>query len=256
MTTSSPPAAPTSSPLRGLRVLVTGASRGLGRGLTVSLLRQGATVLALARSSADLQALAAAMEQEARQTPSGQHGALLPQAGSMLDALVLEEACRQLQEQAGGLDLLIANAGVYGPHCPFQDADPAAWEEAFLVNTLGLSRSCRACVPALAASGRGQILVVGSAIGHTHGQHCSAYATSKAMSWSLVKCLSTDLAPLGIAVNELIPGPVNTAMNPGASTQPACREPDDPAFLELLNFLWNLPGKTPSGQSFSLRTVP
>jgi len=247
MTDPHAPSPGSTSPLQGLRVLITGASRGLGRGLTLSLLRQGATVLALARNGADLQALQAA---------AGQHGRLLLQAGSMLDALVLEQACRQLQEQAEGLDLLIANAGVYGPHAPFQDADPAGWEEALLVNTLGLSRSCRACIPALAASGRGQILVVGSAIGHTVGQHCSAYAISKAMAWSLVKCLSADLAPLAIAVNELIPGPVNTAMNPGAASQPACREPDDPAFVQLLSFLWQLPGKAPSGQSFSLRTVP
>ena len=247
--TSLQPPAPAS--LEELRVLITGASRGLGRGLTHSLLRQGATVLALARSATDLQELEAAVNRD----PS-HRGRLLLQVGSMLDVLVLKQATDQLQQQAGGLDLLIANAGVYGPYAAFQDANAEDWEEALLITTLGLSRSCRACIPALAASKRGQILVVGSAIGHTHGQHCSAYATSKAMAWSLVKCLSHDLSALDIAVNELIPGPVNTAMNPGASSQPACREADDPAFLNLLTYLWQLPGKLPSGQSCSLRTVP
>ena len=237
--------------LAGLRVLVTGSSRGLGRGLSQSLLRQGATVLALARNSGDLQTLKDAVEHDSAYT-----GKLLIQEGSMLDAFVLEQASQKLQQEADGLDLLVANAGVYGPHAAFQNANQSEWEEGVLVNVLGLSRSCRACIPALAASGRGQILVVGSAIGHTHGQHCSAYASSKAFSWSLVKCLSQDLAPLGIAVNELIPGPVNTAMNPGGASQPACREPDHPAFINLIKYLWQLPGKTPSGQSFSLRTMP
>jgi NAD(P)-dependent dehydrogenase (short-subunit alcohol dehydrogenase family) len=246
-----PFAAAAPAPLSQLRVLVTGASRGLGRGLTESLLRRGATVLALARSGGDLEELARTMQ--AHPAPSGR---LLLQVGSMLDGPVLEHALQQLQAQAGGLDLLIANAGVYGPRAAFQAADSAAWEEALLLNTLGLSRCCRACIPALAAADRGQILIVGSAIGHTQARHSSAYAASKALSWSLVKCLSLDLEPLGIAVNELIPGPVHTAMNPQADKLPFCRQPHDPAFVDLITYLCASPGRPPSGQSFSLRISP
>lgn len=237
--------------LKDLRVLVTGASRGLGRGLTEALLGHGATVLALARSGPELQQLA-----EANAAKPEPRGRLLIQVGSMLDALVWEQAIQQLQQQVGGLDLLIANAGVYGPRQPFQAADSSAWEEALLINGLGLSRSCRACIPALAAAERGQILVVGSAIGHTQARHSSAYAASKALSWSLVKNLSLDLEPLGIAVNELIPGPVNTAMNPGAANRAFCRQPDDAAFANLVAYLCSCPGQLPSGQSFSLRPSP
>jgi 3-oxoacyl-[acyl-carrier protein] reductase len=174
----------------------------------------------------------------------------------MLDLSALDLAVSQLVEHAGGLDMLIANAGVFGPRVSFKDSDPTDWEEALLVNTLGLSRSCRACIPALASSGKGQVLVIGSAIGHGHSVNCSAYALSKAMAWSLVKCLSLELAPFGIAVNELIPGPVNTSMNPGGMSSPACREPDNPAFLELVTYLWSLKKQCPSGQSFSLRAAP
>ena len=237
--------------LSHLRVLVTGASRGLGRGLSQSLLRRGATVLALARNAHDLEQLA----QEKASDPA-QSGRLLLQVGSMLDGPVLEQGLQQLHDQAGGLDLLIANAGVYGPRAPFQSADPAAWEEALQINALGLSRCCRACIPALAASDRGQILVVGSAIGHTQGRGSSAYAASKALSWSMVKCLSLDLEPLGIAVNELIPGPVHTAMNPNAEKLPFCRQPHDAAFVELISYLCASVGRPPSGQSFSLRISP
>ena len=237
--------------LSDLRVLITGASRGLGRGLTEALLGRGATVLALARSAQDLQQLAEATSMQ----PKG-WGRLLIQVGSMLDAPVWEQAVEKLQQQAGGLDLLIANAGVYGPHQAFQAADSSEWEEALLTNVLGLSRSCRACVPLLAAAECGQILVVGSALGHTQARHSSAYAASKALSWSLVKNLSLDFAPLGIAVNELIPGPVDTAMNPGAADMAFCRQPDDAAFVDLVDYLCNCPGQPPSGQSFSLRSSP
>lgn len=239
------------STLSDLRVLITGASRGLGRGLSEALLSRGATVLALARSAPELQQLA-----EANAIQPEPRGRLLIQGGSMLDALVWEQALQQLQQQAGGFDLLIANAGVYGPRQPFQEAESSDWEEALLINVLGLSRSCRACIPTLAEAERGQILVVGSAIGHSQARHSSAYAAAKALSWSLVKNLSLDLAPLGIAVNELIPGPVNTAMNPGATNQAFCRQPDDAAFVNLVAYLIGCPGQSPSGQSFSLRPSP
>lgn len=234
--------------LAGWRFLITGASRGLGRGLTSSLLAEGATVLALARTASELRSL------------SDQHAArssrLLIQEGSMLDSDALKQALTQLHEQAGGCDVLIANAGEYGPREAFHLADSAAWENTVFTNTFGLARSCRACIPALAASGRGQILVIGSAIGHREAIDSSAYAISKAMSWSLVKCLSLELAPLGIAVNELIPGPVNTAMNPGALQLPFCREPSDPAFVRLIAYLCGGCGRPPSGQSFALRVSP
>lgn len=234
--------------LSGWRFLITGASRGLGRGMAITLLAEGATVLALARDSTDLQALLASQPLAA--------GRLLLEQGSMLDSEVLERAVQQMHQHAGGLDVLIANGGVYGPRQPFHEASAREWEEGLLVNVLGLSRSCRACIPALSASGRGQILVIGSAIGHKQASSSSAYAASKAMGWSLVKCLSLELEPLGIAVNELIPGPVHTAMNPDAAEAPHCRQADDKAFVRLLAYLCCASDEHPSGQSFSLRSTP
>lgn len=234
--------------LSGWRFLITGASRGLGRGLASGLLANGATVMALARSRADLASLANE-HSEARQR-------LLLQEGSMLEPAVLEQAMEQLALRADGCDVLIANAGVYGPREPFHASSAEAWEEALLANVLGLSRTCRACIPALAASGRGQILVIGSAIGHQQALDSSSYAASKAMGWSLVKCLSLELEHMGIAVNELIPGPVATAMNSAAATLPFCRQPDDLTFIQLISWLCGGSGRPPSGQSFSLRNSP
>lgn len=229
---------------------MTGASRGLGRGLVVSLLQQGASVLAMARCRSDLERLKA----EHSQTPHA-HGSLLVHAASVLAPEELERAVSRMEQKFGGLDMLIANAGVHGPRQEFCDSPVEEWEEALLCNVLGLSRSCRACIPALRDSGRGQILVIGSAIGHGQAASCSAYALSKAMAWSLVRCLSLELEPHRIAINELIPGPVHTAMNPGSGALPFCRWPDDSAFVGLIRYLCLDVGRAPSGQSFSLRTV-
>lgn len=205
----------------------------------------------MARSSADLEQLHAEHAQAPAAGPT-----LLVQPGSILDQQALSHAVVRMDKHFGGLDVLIANAAVHGPRMEFQAAGREDWEEALLSNILGLSRSCRVCIPALRDSGRGQILVIGSAIGHTQAHGCSAYALSKAMAWSFVKCLSLELEPLGIAVNELIPGPVHTAMNPGSASMPFCRWPEDPAFIDLITFLCAATNKPPSGQSFSLRTAP
>ena len=76
------------------------------------------------------------------------------------------------------------------------------------------------------------------------------------MYWSFTRCLSAELAKFGIAVNELIPGPVNTSMNPTGLNNPACRGPEDPEFIGLISYLYSFSNNTISGQSFSLRTMP
>ena len=235
--------------LHELGVLITGAGRGLGRALVLAFLQEGATVAALIRNKAELDSLG----REVAEAWPQHRMRLLLQHGSALDRSCILKAVQSLQQATVALDLLIANAGVFGPRQPFHASDPQAWEEALLNNVLGLSRTCHACIPALQASGRGQILVLGSAIGHGHSSHASAYAASKAMAWSLVKCLSLEFQPLGIAINELIPGPLHTAMNPAADSLPFCRDPGDPAILALIRYLCTAPGRPPSGQSFSLR---
>ena len=113
-----------------------------------------------------------------------------------------------------------------------------------------------AAIPAMQRAQDAQILVIGSAIGHQQSSHASAYAVSKAMAWSLVKCLSLELAPHQIAVNEWIPGPLHTSMNPAAANLPVSRQPDDPLLLNFFRYLCQMKSPMPSGQSFSLRPQP
>ena len=239
-----------STPLLGQGCLVTGAGRGLGAALVLDLLAQGAVVVALSRQREELEALQRIASDRALP------GRLLLQEGSTMEAQHTQSAIAQLQAQGCTLKLLVANAAVFGPRELLLEAPVEAWEAAVIRNVLGLSRCCRAAIPALAEASNAQILVIGSAIGHQQSSHASAYAVSKAMAWSLVKCLSLELAPLKIAVNEWIPGPLHTSMNPVAESLPVCREPDDPMVLGLFRYLCQLQSPMPSGQSFSLRPQP
>ena len=238
------------SPMAGRGCVVTGAGRGLGAALALDLLDQRATVVALSRQHNELDELARLASER------GLGNNLLVQVGSTLDPQCTSSAIAQLQVRGCELNLLVANASVFGPRELLIDSSPEAWEDAVTTNVLGLSRSCRAAIPALQQAQDAQILVIGSAIGHQQSSHASAYAVSKAMAWSLVKCLSLELAPAQIAVNEWIPGPLHTSMNPVAGDLPVCRQPDDPLVLNFFRSLCQMKCPMPSGQSFSLRPQP
>ena len=238
------------APLDGRGCLVTGAGRGLGAALALDLLDQGATVVALSRQQHELETLAClALER-------GKRPNLLLAPGSTLDPQCTSSAIALLREQGCELNLLVANASVFGPRELLIESSPEAWEDAVTTNVLGLSRCCRAAIPAMQQAQDAQILVIGSAIGHQQSSHASAYAVSKAMAWSLVKCLSLELAPLEIAVNEWIPGPLHTRMNASADSLPYCRQPDDPLLLNFFRYLCQMQSPMPSGQSFSFRPQP
>ena len=238
------------APMAARGCLVTGAGRGLGAALALDLLDQGATVVALSRQPTELEQLAR------RASERGLGAKLLLAPGSTLDPQCTSAAIAQLQGRGCELNLLVANASVFGPRELLIESSPEDWEDAVITNVLGLSRCCRAAIPAMQQAKEAQILVIGSAIGHQQSSHASAYSVSKAMAWSLVKCLSLELAPVRIAVNEWIPGPLHTSMNPAAGNLPVCRQPDDPLLLNFFRYLCQMQWPMPSGQSFSLRPQP
>ena len=239
-----------SLPLLNQGCLVTGAGRGLGASLALDLLSQGASVAAISRQQRELEQL------RYRAFDEGLDPNLFLEVGSTLDTQSTLNAISQLNDHGCDLNLLVANASVFGPRQTFVDCSIQEWEEAVSTNIFGLARCIKAAIPALRTASFSQIVVIGSAMGHRHSSHATAYAASKAMSWSFVKCLSEELAPFGIAVNEWIPGPLHTSMNTAAATLPECRQPDDKLLLDFFRFLCQMHQPMPSGQSFSLRLQP
>ena len=170
-----------------------------------------------------------------------------------------EEAGRLMRravEAFGGLDLLVANAGTTA-HGPVEGSDPEKWWRVLEVNLLGAYLCARAAIPHLKARGSGKIITIGSGMGQRAYAEASAYGCSKAGLSMLTRVLAAELWEHDISVNELIPGPVITAMNPVGPGSPSRfgeiewnKKPEDVVPLAL--FLATQPARGPTGQKYSL----
>ncbi len=201
----------------GRGVLVTGASRGLGRFIAVAFAREGARVGIGFRTR---HAEAERTLQQVRE--AGGDGALLP--FDVRDRAAAATAIRSFAgsgAEAGGLDVLVNNAGVLQDRL-FALTEPADWDEVLAADLSGTWNCCRAAVPLLLARGRGAIVNVASvaALRATPGQ--TNYAAAKGGVLALTRTLAAELAPRGIRVNAVAPGLLTTGM--GARIEPRTAE--------------------------------
>jgi len=184
----------------GTRALVTGASRGIGRALAEALAARGATVGLAARSTDDLDALAAAL--------AGSHHVL---ACDVTDPGSVASAVDGFIAAAGGLDLVVANAGVatYGP---FRAMDLAAVERMTTVNWLGTVYTVHAALPHLLDRAEGQIVIMSSGAGHRSFPWAAVYGATKAAQRMFGEALRHELSGTGVSLTLVYPGEVATAL--------------------------------------------
>jgi NADP-dependent 3-hydroxy acid dehydrogenase YdfG len=186
------------APLAGRRVLVTGASSGIGRATAEALLAEGAAVAALARRADRLAELAEG------------HGAV-PVVGD----LTVEGAAATLVAEAtaalGGLDALVNSAGIARPGL-VADADPADWRAMVEVNVLGLLAVTQAAIPhLLACDGGASIVNISSMSGRRVPTAAGAtYAATKFAVHAISEGLRQELQHLGVRVTTVAPGFVDT----------------------------------------------
>jgi 3-oxoacyl-[acyl-carrier protein] reductase len=235
--------------LEGKVALVTGAGRGIGRALAVALAAEGAAIGVLARNREELERVVAQIEQA--------DGRAIALPADVTDAAAVKRAVDQTAQAFGGLDLVLANAGVSPPPAGLLESDPQVFQHTLNVNLFGVYATLRAAVPHLKQRGRGNIVIVGSGMGHKASPDSAAYSSSKAAVWMLTRVLAEELRSSDILVNELVPGPVDTSISqPGLSrilqSNPNewLKQPED--VVPLAMFLATLPLKGPTGQSFSL----
>ena len=235
--------------LEGKIALVTGASRGIGRALALAFAAAGAAVGALARSGEELERLVTEIES------NGGRALALP--ADVTDAGALRRSVEQTVQEFAGLDIVLANAGISPPARSVTDSEPQLFRETLDVNLFGVYATLRAAIPHLQQRGRGNVIVVGSGMGHKASPNNAAYSSSKAALWMLTRVLAEELRESDILVNELIPGPVDTSISQAGVSQILrdnplewLKRPEDVAPLAL--FLASLPPKGPTGQSFSL----
>jgi len=198
---SSPPPS-----LQGRRVLITGAARGIGAETALALSRLGARVALVGLEPDELAATAARC------------GADTPWAvADVTDWAALEAAVAEVAQRLGGIDAVVANAGIGGGG-PIRSVDPEAFERVIEVNLLGVWRTVRVCLPHVIAS-RGYVLVISSLAAATRAPLMGAYCASKAGVEAFADVLRLEVAHLGVDVGVAYFAFLDTDMVRGAEAE-------------------------------------
>ena len=191
----------------GTRALVTGASRGIGRAVADALAQRGATVGLAARSTNELEALAAELP--------GAHFALTCDVALPASIGV---AIETFAVATGGLDLLVANAGIaYYEPIAVQALDKI--ENMTYVNWLGTVYTVKAALPYLLDDGGGHIVVMSSGAGLRGFPGAAAYSATKAAQRMFAEALRHELAGTGVSVTTVFPGEIRTSLHDHEGTR-------------------------------------
>jgi short-subunit dehydrogenase len=187
---------------RGTRVLITGATRGIGRAVVERLAARGARLGLVARGEAGLRELAAEL-------PGEDHVLLVADVG---DHTAVASAVERFVAEAGGLEIVIANAGMshYGP---LKDQPVEQGEEMTRINWLGTLYTVQAALPHLLAAGRGHVVVVSSGAGLRSFPGAAVYGATKAAQRMYADALRHELDGTGIGVTTVFPGEIATGFH-------------------------------------------
>ena len=183
------------------KALVTGASRGIGLAASERLARRGATVGMVARGADELGARADEL------------GAVAV-PGDVSDFGSIEAAVHSFAERAGGLNLLLANAGLVR-YAPFADQPLEDAEQMVQVNVLGTIYTVKAALPLMLDRAAGHIVVLSSGAGLRAFPWGAVYGATKAADRSFAEALRHELSGTGVSVTTVFPGEVATAIHEG-----------------------------------------
>jgi len=186
--------------LRGASALVTGAGRGIGRAIALALGRAGASVTGVARTAADLEALASEIQRAGGRAAS--------YVGDVCDLAVCAGVIARAREAHGRLQILVNNAGV-GAHAPVAETTDDQWHRILDTNLTAVFRLTRAALPDLTQGG-GHIFMISSLAGANPIAGMAAYCASKAALDHFAACLMLEVRPQGVKVTTLAPGSVDT----------------------------------------------
>ena len=180
---------------------MTGAAQGFGRAITERFLDSGASV-ALWDMDAD-ESAKAARELESR-------GRVLTQAVDVSDLAQVEAAAAATAAAFGGIDILVANAGIAGSNHKAWEYPVAEWRRVIEIDLMGVFYCCRAVIPHMLEQRYGRIVTISSVAGKEGNPNASAYSTAKAGVIALTKSLGKELAGDNIAVNCITPAAAKT----------------------------------------------
>ena len=187
----------------GRIVVVTGAESGIGRAISLACAAQGARLALVGLDVRGLEETAALAE-----------GAqCLVQPVDICDRAAVAALFDRVEEEFGGLDAAVANAGVALPKTPVLELDDAAWDKVVAVNLTGTYNTVIAAARRLVEQGKGgSIIATGSSTALRGMEGLTPYVAAKAGVHGLMRQLALELAPHRIRVNTLVPGTTATAL--------------------------------------------
>jgi len=183
----------------GRSVVVTGASRGIGKGIARVFAEAGARVAVLSRHREEAETAAAQIG-----------GGAIGVSADVTDEASLSTAAGAIVAAFGGVDVLCANAGIF-PQAKIEEMTGAEWDEVLGTNLKGSFLSVRAFLPALKVSDQGRIVLTSSITGPVTGYPgWTHYGASKAGQLGFMRTACIELAKYGITVNAVMPGNIRT----------------------------------------------
>lgn len=185
--------------LKGRSVVVTGGSKGIGKGIARVFAQAGAKVAIVARHADQAEAAA------------GEIGnAAFGVVGDVTSLASMQRAMEAAAGKNGGIDVLCANAGIF-PQARIEDMSPEQWDAVLATNLKGTFLAVKACVPYLKKSAAGRIVITSSITGPITGfPGWTHYGASKSGQLGFLRTAAIELAKYGITVNAVMPGNIIT----------------------------------------------
>jgi 3-oxoacyl-[acyl-carrier protein] reductase len=190
--------------LRNRAAIVTGAGRGLGRAIALCLADAGADV---AVNYPPFEPVPAAVVREIEER--GVRGCAV--VGDVTRPADAGEMVKTALDRFGRIDILVNNAGIMN-EVPITELSYEAWDETIKVDLYGVFVCTRAVLPSMVSARRGVIINVASQLAYSGGIRLAHYAAAKAGVVAFTKSIARELGPLGIRVNAIAPGPLDTDM--------------------------------------------
>ncbi len=206
--------------LKGKKAVVTGAARGIGRAVCEAFAKEGADVLGIDIAgpvSPVLQyppASRADFEQTGKLVTS--HGRkFITVVADVRDIAALRRAADQAEREFGGIDIVVANAGIQ-TFAPIWEMNDHQWQDIIDVNLGGVANTLRAFSPGMIRRKKGRFIITASGQGRKGTKHGASYSASKWAVLGLMKSAAIDLGEFGITVNAVDPGLTDTLMTRNA----------------------------------------
>lgn len=188
--------------IQGKTVLITGASKGIGRGIAKVFAKQGTNTVIVARHLEAAQGVADELKAAGYEA--------MGVSADVADKASLQAAVQAAVEAYGGLDILCANAGIF-PSASLEEMTEEDWDTVMNTNLKGTLFSVQTCLPELKKSAAGRVVITSSITGPITGfPGWSHYGASKAGQLGFIRTAAIELAKYGITVNAVMPGNILT----------------------------------------------